>query len=220
MGFNEKVHAFIAAKFYVYLTEAFGERGERAFIHGTQYYAEQRGRRMAQRAIRDGKELTYANYLEYGEWVNTQEIIDEGCANKSTIESWAPDYRIHITMCPVSYTHLDVYKRQELFPNVTSFQKYAVEGEAYKAGDEGYIVVTSNAGFAGDVTTAIGFDLNGAITGVVFNETSETQDYGEQYTLSLIHIWAASPRAGLPISSGNMPGSWERSGGMYRWAAT
>lgn len=31
MGFNEKVHAFIAAKFYVYLTEAFGERGERAF---------------------------------------------------------------------------------------------------------------------------------------------------------------------------------------------
>ena len=72
--------------------------------------------------------------------------------------------------------------KAELFPNVTSFQKYAVEGEAYKAGDEGYIVVTSNAGFAGDVTTAIGFDLNGAITGVVFTETSETQDYGEQYT--------------------------------------
>lgn len=71
--------------------------------------------------------------------------------------------------------------KAELFPNVTSFQKYAVEGEAYKAGDEGYIVVTSNAGFAGDVTTAIGFDLNGAITGVVFTETSETQDYGEQY---------------------------------------
>lgn len=48
MGFNEKVHAFIAAKFYVYLTEAFGERRlSRAFIHGTQYYAEQRGRRMA-----------------------------------------------------------------------------------------------------------------------------------------------------------------------------
>lgn len=72
--------------------------------------------------------------------------------------------------------------KAELFPNVTSFQKYAVEGEAYKAGDEGYIVVTSNAGFAGDVTTAIGFDLNGVITGVVFTETSETQDYGEQYT--------------------------------------
>ena len=75
MGFNEKVHAFIAAKFYVYLTEAFGERGERAFIHGPQYYAAQRGRRMAQRAIRDGQELTYAHSLECGEWANTTAII-------------------------------------------------------------------------------------------------------------------------------------------------
>ena len=30
MGFNEKVHAFIAAKYYVHLTEAFGERGKKA----------------------------------------------------------------------------------------------------------------------------------------------------------------------------------------------
>ena len=100
MGFNEKVHAFIAAKFYVYLTEAFGDRGEKAFIHATQHYAEQRGRRMAQRAIRDGRELDYGTYLEYGEWVNTPEIIAEGCQNQSTIESFSPDYRIHITMCP------------------------------------------------------------------------------------------------------------------------
>ena len=72
--------------------------------------------------------------------------------------------------------------KAELFPNVTSFQKYAVEGEAYRAGNEGYIIVTTSAGFAGDVTTTIGLDNNGAITGVVFTETSETQDYGEQYT--------------------------------------
>ncbi len=72
--------------------------------------------------------------------------------------------------------------KAELFPNVTSFHKYAVEGEAYRAGNEGYIIVTTSAGFAGDVTTAIGLDNNGAITGVVFTETSETQDYGEQYT--------------------------------------
>lgn len=55
---------------------------------------------MAQRAIRDGRELDYGTYLEYGEWVNTPEIIAAGCSNQSTIESWAPDYRIHITMCP------------------------------------------------------------------------------------------------------------------------
>ena len=28
-GFNEMTHAFIAAKYYVYLTEVFGERGKR-----------------------------------------------------------------------------------------------------------------------------------------------------------------------------------------------
>ena len=55
MAFNEKVHAYIAAKYYAYLTQTFGERGRKAFVHATQYYAGQRGRRMAQRAIRDGK---------------------------------------------------------------------------------------------------------------------------------------------------------------------
>ena len=59
MGFNEKTHAFIAAKFYVHLTEHFGERGKAAFTHAVRYYAEQRGRRMAQRAIRDGQPLNY-----------------------------------------------------------------------------------------------------------------------------------------------------------------
>ena len=100
MGFNEKVHAYIAAKYYVHLTETFGERGKKAFIHGTQYYAEQRGRRMAQRAIRDGKELTYETYCQYGEWVNTQEIIDEGCNNHSTVQTFAPDFLTHIDRCP------------------------------------------------------------------------------------------------------------------------
>lgn len=100
MGFNEKVHAFIAARFYVRLTETFGERGRKAFVHGTQYYAEQRGRRMAQRAIRDGMDLTYETYLQYGEWVNTEEIRALGCANQSEIKSFAPDYVINIHQCP------------------------------------------------------------------------------------------------------------------------
>ena len=47
MGFNERTHAFIAAKYYVHLTERFGERGKAAFLHATRYYGEQRGRRMA-----------------------------------------------------------------------------------------------------------------------------------------------------------------------------
>ena len=100
MGFNERVHAFIAAKFYVHLTETFGERGRLAFIHGTQYYAEQRGRRMAQRAIRDGKPLTFEVYKQYGEWVNTEEIIAQGCNNKSECIELAPDHTTKITCCP------------------------------------------------------------------------------------------------------------------------
>ena len=60
MGFNEKVHAFIAAKFYVHLTEEFGERGRLAFIHGTRSITPSREpQRMTQRAIRDGNPLTY-----------------------------------------------------------------------------------------------------------------------------------------------------------------
>ncbi len=97
MGFNERVHAYIAAKYYVHLKEHFEDRGVQAFIHATQYYAMQRGRRMAQRAIRDGQPLTQATYNQYGEWVNTQEIIDEGIQNKSTL---SPDFKTIITGCP------------------------------------------------------------------------------------------------------------------------
>lgn len=98
MGFNEKVHAYIAAKYYVYLTGSFGERGRRAFIHATQYYAAQRGRRMAQRAIRDGAELTQASYNYYGEWVNTGEIKAAGCANRSELREGG---KLNvITRCP------------------------------------------------------------------------------------------------------------------------
>ncbi len=97
MGFNEKVHAYIAAKYYVYLTEAFGERGLQAFIHGTQYYAMQRGRRMAQRAIRDGQELTQSTYNYYGEWVNTEEIKAEGAQNRM---EFLENGDLKITQCP------------------------------------------------------------------------------------------------------------------------
>lgn len=100
MGFNEKVHAYIAAKFYVHLTEAFGKQGKKAFIHGTQYHAEQRGRRMAQLAIRNGEELTYETYCRYGEWVSTADIEKMGMSNQSKVITWGPDFETHITRCP------------------------------------------------------------------------------------------------------------------------
>jgi hypothetical protein len=97
MGFNEKVHAYIAAKYYVYLTQEFDERGRLAFVHATQYYGMQRGRRMAQRAIRDGQPLTQASYNYYGEWVSTEELKATGCANQSEL---LPDDSLKITRCP------------------------------------------------------------------------------------------------------------------------
>ena len=100
MGFNEKVHAYIAAKYYVYLKETFGERGLEAFRHATRHYAEQRGRRMAQRAIRDGQPLTYETYCRYGEWVNTEEVKELGEANRSEKVQLTPDSETHIYVCP------------------------------------------------------------------------------------------------------------------------
>jgi len=83
MGFNEKTHAFIPARYYFLLKRGFGERGVRAFVHATRHYAMQRGSRMAQRAIRDGHELTQEAYNQYGEWLPTAEIIAAGGQNKS-----------------------------------------------------------------------------------------------------------------------------------------
>ena len=96
MGFNEKVHAFIAARYYVRLTEGFAQRGQAAFIHAVQYYAGQRGRRMAQRAIRDGQPLTHATFLQYGELRMTDEVEP----TQREVTSIAPDYVLRITSCP------------------------------------------------------------------------------------------------------------------------
>lgn len=103
MGFSEMMHAFIAAKFYVHLEAQFGERGVAAFKHATRHYAEQRGRRMAQRAIRDGQPLTYDTYCRYGEWVNTEEAKSLGINNQSKAQTVNPVFETHIFVCPWAY---------------------------------------------------------------------------------------------------------------------
>ena len=100
MEFTEMMHAYIAAKYCVYLEERFGERGKTAFLHATRHYAQQRGSRMAQRAIRDGQPLTYETYCRYGEWVNTETAKACGLANSSKVMSLSPDYEVHIFVCP------------------------------------------------------------------------------------------------------------------------
>lgn len=100
MDFHEKTHAFLAAKYYQYLTETFGDRGRQAFTQATRYYGEQRGRRMAQRAIRDGQSLTYETYCRYGEWEPTEEMIQMEQQNQGYVEAFFPDLVRIYTRCP------------------------------------------------------------------------------------------------------------------------
>ena len=100
MEFHEKVHAFLVAQYHACLTEQFQEQGEQVFIHATRYYGEQRGRRMAQRALRDGQPLTYETYCRYGEWVPTQTMRDLGEDNRSYVENFEPDLLRIYTQCP------------------------------------------------------------------------------------------------------------------------
>ena len=97
---TERHHAYIAATFYRLLLEQFGKSGEQAFVMATQRYGEQRGSRMAQRAIRDGRVLDFLTYKEYGEWVNTSSIVKEMGGNQSEDISYAPYYQFKVTVCP------------------------------------------------------------------------------------------------------------------------
>jgi hypothetical protein len=65
--YNEKTHASIIGLFYRSFREE-GEKGIRLFVKAAQFYAEQRGRRMSLRALRDGHKLDFDTYLAYGEW--------------------------------------------------------------------------------------------------------------------------------------------------------
>ena len=100
MAFNEKVQAYLAAKWGRELLTRFGDRGKDAFVFATRCYGEGRGRRMAQRAIRDGEPLTTATYLRYGEWVNTEEIKAAGEANQAKVLAAGKVYIKQVALCP------------------------------------------------------------------------------------------------------------------------
>ena len=72
---KEQHHAFISATFYRELRDGGFDNFRAAFLRATQKYGEERGGRMAQRAIRDGRELDFATYRWYGEWAPTAEYL-------------------------------------------------------------------------------------------------------------------------------------------------
>jgi hypothetical protein len=95
---NERHHAFISACFYRELMERCPDNGEATFILATQRYGEQRGSRMAQRAIRDGHKLDFATYCAYGEWTYTEEYFASG--RHIEVISKSPDYHYLVHECP------------------------------------------------------------------------------------------------------------------------
>lgn len=67
-SFNEYHHGSLCGLFYDEMKKAHGQRGVSAFIKATHFYGEQRGGRMALRAVRDGRDLSYSSYFHYVEW--------------------------------------------------------------------------------------------------------------------------------------------------------
>lgn len=92
---NEKQHAFIAAQYYRLIHELDPAGAERVFLFCTRKYAEERGARMAQRALRDGCELTLGTYMSYGEW----EYTDPSFSENEVLET-APDHHYLVHKCP------------------------------------------------------------------------------------------------------------------------
>ncbi len=74
---NETHHAFIVRTYFVKLAGADREAGTELFKLATQTYGEQRGRRMAARALRDGRSRGLAEYIAYCEWKSTPDFYGE-----------------------------------------------------------------------------------------------------------------------------------------------
>lgn len=98
LPFNEHHHAFISAAFYKRLIKEKSIDGNAVFVLATQRYGEQRGNRMAQRALRDGKARDFAAYCAYGEWNYTEDYFAEGKHIETLSKS--PDYHYLVHACP------------------------------------------------------------------------------------------------------------------------
>ena len=74
-------------------------------------------------------------------------------------------------------------KMQTLLPGSTEFTEEAYTGEdtnirsVHKA-ENGYVIETSVYGYAGDITMFVGVSNEGAVTGMVVNDLSETYGLG------------------------------------------
>ena len=99
MEYTERHHAFISASFYKKLKD-YGEKGLAVFTLATQRYAEQRGSRMAQKAIVLGMPLNFETYFALGEWNYTESFLKSVSGESSRVISYSPDYCLNVFVCP------------------------------------------------------------------------------------------------------------------------
>lgn len=187
MGFSEKTQVFLIAAWYKELETAFGERGRRTFVLAVKHYARQRGERMAQRAVRDGRELNYAAYSAYCEWAPSEETLASGVTCGVRVCSTAPDYVFEVYPCVWfnAFAELNAREAGQLYCRHldkaiarafnSSLQFYTVETQHYA---DRCVFCVRDAGFGPD--TAVqrspenvrGFDYHCAHTFYAFADTA------------------------------------------------
>lgn len=86
-------HANLFALIYKAAVDFYGEKGALAADKGTKLYGQQRGARMAKRAVKDGVPLTMENYRLYGEWT------DKNGHSKSITKAKTPVCCTDTTVC-------------------------------------------------------------------------------------------------------------------------
>ncbi len=92
-SFDIPQHANLFALIYRRSAELAGSAGREAADKGTQLYGRQRGRRMAERARRDGAPLNMESYLLYGEWE------DKNYRSQSEEAPTSPRYTTLVSKC-------------------------------------------------------------------------------------------------------------------------
>lgn len=105
MELSEKHHAQIIAAFHTEL-QAYGRPGLAVFTRGAQQYGEERGRRMALRALRDKRELDFLGYFAYSEWEATPGFYD------ISMRAEAGTVYEKVTKCPWAFVFADMGKKE------------------------------------------------------------------------------------------------------------
>ena len=92
-SFYMEEHATLYALLHRQARTRYGEEGTQATAAGTKLYGQERGNRMAKRALKDGEPLTMENYLKYGEW------SDHKALSANEVVSLSPTYTTHAVRC-------------------------------------------------------------------------------------------------------------------------